>query len=123
MCTCGQTTPHEIARRTSADGAQVAFWSDGSVRAGTKTVVGPTPRGHQRAAAAANFLAAGDAALYHSSELRRLVLCARRSSTPAEMRQRFQRSTERAMRCGACRFTVAGFEPCTMHLPRHLGYR
>lgn len=123
MCTCGLQYVHQIAERTSADGAKVRFWSDGSASAGSKPVVGAVPARRRQAAVAASLLAAGEVALYHRSELRRLVLCARRSSTPGELRQRFRQSTERAARCSACRFTVAGFQACNMHLPQHLGYR
>jgi len=31
ICSCGDPKPHEIARRTTADGKRVLFWSDGLV--------------------------------------------------------------------------------------------
>ena len=30
-CSCGCTEPHQIARRTTADGVRLAVWSDGAV--------------------------------------------------------------------------------------------
>lgn len=30
-CTCGTATTHEIARRTTLDGATIRFWSDGTL--------------------------------------------------------------------------------------------
>lgn len=31
MCTCGNPTPHEIARRATMDGTMIRFWSDGTL--------------------------------------------------------------------------------------------
>ena len=33
-CSCGETTPHVVARRKASDGVSVAFWSDACVTVG-----------------------------------------------------------------------------------------
>ena len=81
-CSCGETKPHEIARRQTADGITVVFWSDGAIsgRLGLNLIARPAATRFQLARVLrANALVADEACLYDWSELRRLVKTARRA--------------------------------------------
>jgi len=82
MCTCGQQDNHRIARRVTADGHDVLFYSDGSVY-GCMGIgrYGSRPRNADRVEVylRAAWLAAGEVCLYDQHEVRLLVVTARRA--------------------------------------------
>lgn len=82
VCTCGCTEAHEVARRQTADGVTVAFWSDGCVSGimGLNVQAWP-PRSAfaTRRAIEANRIVADEVCLYDWSEVRSLIRTARRS--------------------------------------------
>lgn len=55
----------------------------------------------------------GEAQLFDSHELARLAHAARRHSLPGDVRRVAARPVRR--RCAACRYGVAGWEPCARH--------
>ncbi len=66
LCSCGEATRHLVARRTTADGFTVRFFSDGTVVARFRVLA-------SRLTAAALWLLADTVALYDASELAALV--------------------------------------------------
>jgi hypothetical protein len=74
-CSCGETTPHVVARKKAFDDVSVQFWSDGCVTVGLNTIVVRASRGAKlEAAVAANWEVAGKVCLFAHTEIRALVL-------------------------------------------------
>lgn len=70
-------TTEIIATRTTADGVQVQFWTDGAVTMGTPRAAMPfVAKGLARRLA---WLVAGDVALYDAGEVKALVKAARKA--------------------------------------------
>ncbi len=75
ICTCGNETDHEIARRETADGVTVYLWSDGAVtgRMGFAlrgvTLVRPKTAEAIRRERAAGWMLMGDVCLYDLDEV------------------------------------------------------
>lgn len=98
-CTCGDPTPHIIARRTTADGIGIEIWHDGAItgRMGFKLQGVPVARPRTASAVllaqATAALFAGDVELYAADELGRLYECARRVAArgglPGDLRAAF----------------------------------
>ena len=83
-CTCGTTRPHVIARRSTADGVSLEFWSDGAVtgRMGMGLYGGvPLKSENLPLYLQAAQLVAGEVCLYEASEVRQLVRVARQVLT------------------------------------------
>lgn len=82
-CSCGETTDHVVARRTTIDGKTVLFWSDGLVTFGAGFAIKGI--GRARAAYARRYdrraadLVAGDVELFEASKVGALVQAARRA--------------------------------------------
>ena len=73
MCSCGNTSPHPIARRTTADGVHVDIWSDGMVT-DASVIAGYLPGvGRKRLPAARLWAFAGEVCLYPVGDLASLV--------------------------------------------------
>lgn len=86
MCTCGNSEPHVIARRTTSDGVAVEIWHDGAItgRLGRSIPGVPiarprTPKSIETSRTAANFVAS-TVELYEVAELPRMVARARKVS-------------------------------------------
>jgi hypothetical protein len=82
-CPCGETKPHEVARRRTADGKTVALWSDGSVTAALgfalAGVGAPRSTYTRRKAVEAGWLVLAEVELYRLAEVPELVKAARRA--------------------------------------------
>jgi len=101
-CTCGETEPHIIARRSTTDGKHVCLWDDGSLT----WALGYTIRGAaqpktaaQRAEARrAGWLVLGEVCLYSAAEVSELVAAARwavkRDGLPGTLRKRLHSQRE-----------------------------
>ena len=116
-CTCGNTAPHRVAWRRTADGVHVELWHDGALTgAGGLALPGvpiarPRTEEARRRTLAAGWLVVGelarpseapDAALYDAADLPGLYAAARRlvardlGATPGELRAAFAEAEERA---------------------------
>lgn len=102
-CTCGETEDHVIAKRTTADGKLVLFWSDGLVTFGMG--FGIPGVGRARYAYARRYdrqaadLVAGDVELYTAAEVSQLVKAARRAvRAPGLYGDRAMETARREMR-------------------------
>lgn len=99
-CSCGNTKPHHVAQRLTADGIAVVLWCDGAVtgRMGYGlpgvTVVRPSSEAKLAAARAAGWLLMGEVALYNLSEVRALYAACRwaaeRGEGPGAVRARLE---------------------------------
>ncbi len=82
LCSCGNREPHVTARRATLDGKTVEIWSDGAItgRMGLG-LFGDRPRdpGNLPRYRRAADLLKEEVCLYEMSELRKLVLVARRA--------------------------------------------
>lgn len=95
-CSCGESTPHRIARRTLADGTALELWSDGSLCRPLGFVVKGSARPRtaraRREALAAGWLVLGECCLVDSGELAELIAAARwaakRDGLPGTVRRR-----------------------------------
>lgn len=83
-CSCGESAPHVIAKRETADGIGVWIWHDGAItgRHGRAlpgvTIVRPrTAKAFESARIAASLIS-GDVEMYDCAELPRLYACARK---------------------------------------------
>ncbi len=73
MCSCGNPSPHPIARRVTADGVHIDIWSDGMVT-DASVIAGYLPGvGRKRLPAARLWAFAGEVCLYTVPELPGLV--------------------------------------------------
>ena len=73
MCSCGNPSPHPIARRATADGVHIDIWSDGMVT-DASVIAGYLPGvGRKRLPAARLWAFAGEVTLYTVAELPGLV--------------------------------------------------
>jgi hypothetical protein len=83
-CSCGETLPHVIARRTTADGVSVEVWHDGAVTGRSGNALPGVPVARPRTASGLDLarrtatLFADEVSLYDVAELPRLYACARR---------------------------------------------
>jgi len=83
-CSCGETAPHVIARRETADGIAVQIWHDGAVTGRHGRALPGIPVARPRTAEAierersAARLLADEISLYDLAEVPRLYECARR---------------------------------------------
>lgn len=83
-CSCGNHEPHVIARRKSADGFIVKFWSDGAVTSALGLYIVQGSRGKSLdAAIRAAWRVAENVELYDYREIRALVLRARKEAARA----------------------------------------
>lgn len=97
LCTCGETKPHVVARRPTADGKHVLLWDDGSLTwaLGYHIRGGAHPRtlAQIEAARKAGWLVVGEVCLYTAAEVPDLVKAARwvaaRSGLPGDVRKRY----------------------------------
>jgi hypothetical protein len=100
LCTCGDTEPHVIARRTTADGIAVEVWHDGAItgRCGRARALPGVPIARPRTAEAfhlarrAASLLAGEVCLYDLAELPRLY-----AGLPGHVRAEFARPESRTL--------------------------
>ena len=73
MCSCGNRSPHPIARKTTSDGVNVHVWSDGMVT-DASIIAGYLPGvGRKRLPAARLWAFAGEVCLYPVGDLASLV--------------------------------------------------
>ena len=73
MCSCGNASPHSVARRTTLDGVNVHVWSDGMVT-DASIIAGYLPGvGRRRVPAARLWDFAGEVCLYPVAEIPGLV--------------------------------------------------
>lgn len=86
MCTCGNSEPHVIARRTTSDGVAVEIWHDGAITGRLGRAIPGVPIARPRtlksieiSRTAANFVAS-TVELHEVTELPRLVARARKVS-------------------------------------------
>ena len=91
MCSCGNASPHPIARKTTSDGVNVHVWSDGMVT-DASIIAGYLPGvGRRRLPAARLWAFAGEVWLYPVGELGTLVTehqRAAKAQAAAEHRER-----------------------------------
>lgn len=98
-CSCGSTSAHVVARRTTADDVAVEIWDNGAITGrlgfalpGVPVVRPRTDAAHAMARATAS-LVAGEVELYVVTELPQLVSCARRvaiaGGRPGDLRAAF----------------------------------
>lgn len=84
VCTCGEATPHVIAKRETADGIGVWIWHDGAITGRHGRALPGVPITRPRTAKALElaritaYLISGDVEMYDCAELPRLYACARR---------------------------------------------
>lgn len=100
-CTCGETKPHVIKRRSTADGKHVLLWDDGTLT----WALGYAIRGAARPktpaqidiARRAGWLVLGEVELYNADAVSDLVAAARwtaeRGGLPGDMRRRYAEIT------------------------------
>lgn len=93
-CSCGNNETHIVARRTTADGAEIVLWSDGDLTRPLGFAIPGVGRLSDRALALrSGRLVLEDLCLYQLSEVSTLVKAARwaarRDSLPGTMRARF----------------------------------
>lgn len=85
-CTCGDTAPHVIARRHTADGYVVCLWSDGAITGALGTRIRGVPMRRPRTpeavalARAAGWLLLGEVVIYDLSELGPVYAAAERAA-------------------------------------------
>jgi hypothetical protein len=107
-CSCGESEPHVIARRRTADGIGVDFWHDGAITGLFGRALPGVPVARPRSAeglaltqATAN-LVAGEIELYDLADLPRLVDVARRvakrGGLPGDLRAAFHAADEPTIR-------------------------
>ncbi len=78
-CTCGESAPHIVARRETADGHAICLWNDGAFTWGALgRIVNGCALRPTAADVAARWLAAGEACLWDASDVPRLIRTARR---------------------------------------------
>lgn len=108
MCTCGKTTPHTIATRTTFDGIIVHMWDDGAITGalgvglrGVPLRRPSTPEAVHRARVAGRLLL-GDCCLYSADELGELYAAAERAARldglPGTMRRILRERQDRKAR-------------------------
>lgn len=100
-CSCGNTEPHVISRRATADGKHILQWDDGTITWGLGYKIRNAPRGGSDFARRVGGLVIGDASLYEASEIPSLIEAARfvakRSGLPNDMRKRYREITRSAL--------------------------
>lgn len=83
-CSCGDSTPHVIARRETLDGVRVEIWHDGAITGRIGRALPGVPIARPRTdqslmlARKTAALFSGEVELYDVAELPRLYDCARR---------------------------------------------
>jgi hypothetical protein len=105
-CTCGNTKPHTIAKRTTSDGDHVYLWNDGVLTwaLGRYIEGGMRPRNAEQTtkAMAVGWLVLGEVNLYDAEEVSELIAAARwsadRDAKPATVRARFKSQRDKASR-------------------------
>jgi hypothetical protein len=80
MCTCGNTEPHPIARKTTADGVKVHVWSDGMVTDASIIAGYLAGVGRRKVPVARLWAFAGEVCVFDASELGSLVAEHRRAA-------------------------------------------
>lgn len=100
MCTCGNSNPHPIARKTTADNVQIHVWSDGMVT-DASIIAGYLPGvGRRKIPTARLWAFADDVCTYAASELGSLVAEHQKRQATIDASRTTERHPDAIVGCG-----------------------
>lgn len=128
VCSCGESAPHVIAKRETADGIGVWIWHDGAITGRHGRAIPGVPVARPRTAKSldlariAAYLISGDVEMYDTAELPRLYACARkvaaRGGSRCDMSKALAEGDQPAVRFSWCVYATDRTGAATVRVAR-----